>query len=191
MTSTKTADKTEWAGQSKMYRQCPDMTKDGQSGRHWGPDGAAGALCWTVAADGRPFVLLAKRSAHVQQGGTWAFPGGAVDQHESPLDAAIRELFEEVEGVEPDSMTAVLEAPCEHGCGWQYTTFVVRSSGDPQRRNNLPKVQVSGDAYNAWETSAVAWVPIAYVTELNLHPGLAATWPAIRELVEAAANKVR
>ena len=173
-------DTKEQAGPSKHYHPCTNGT------RHWGPDGAAGMLCWSKAQDGRPFVLLAKRSRHVQQGGTWAFPGGAVDSPESPLDAAIRELSEEIDGITPDSMTAVVEAPCQEGCGWQYTTFVVRSLPDPARRNHLPRPRIARGP-SAWETDVVAWIPATHVDQLNLHPAFAAAWPAIRELVEGAA----
>nr|MDQ2816428.1 NUDIX hydrolase [Actinomycetota bacterium] len=52
------------------------------AGRHWGPDGAAGVLPWTVTPDGRSWVLLSHRSPHVQAGGTWSTFGGAIESGE-------------------------------------------------------------------------------------------------------------
>ncbi len=41
-------------------------------------------------------VLIAKRPAHVHQGGLWEFPGGKLEQGESPGQALARELLEEL-----------------------------------------------------------------------------------------------
>lgn len=40
-------------------------------------------------------ILLMKRSADIPQGGKWAAAGGKLEKGEEPLEAAIRELFEE------------------------------------------------------------------------------------------------
>ena len=41
-------------------------------------------------------ILLQKRPAHAQMGGLWEFPGGKVDMGESPENALVRELEEEL-----------------------------------------------------------------------------------------------
>ncbi len=41
-------------------------------------------------------ILLQKRPAHAQMGGLWEFPGGKVDRGESPENALVRELEEEL-----------------------------------------------------------------------------------------------
>jgi 8-oxo-dGTP diphosphatase len=41
-------------------------------------------------------VFLAKRAKNQHQGGLWEFPGGKCESGESPENALIRELFEEV-----------------------------------------------------------------------------------------------
>lgn len=40
-------------------------------------------------------MLLLLRAPHVSQGSTWCLPGGKVELGESPLEAAIRETYEE------------------------------------------------------------------------------------------------
>lgn len=57
----------------------------------------AGAL---IGADGR--VLMHRRRIGSVHGGLWEFPGGKVELGESPVDALIRELDEEL-GVRIDS----------------------------------------------------------------------------------------
>jgi 8-oxo-dGTP diphosphatase len=54
----------------------------------------AGAL---IDTDGR--VLLAQRPEGKSLAGMWEFPGGKIDPHETPEDALIRELDEEL-GIE-------------------------------------------------------------------------------------------
>jgi 8-oxo-dGTP pyrophosphatase MutT (NUDIX family) len=132
-------------------------------------------------------VLLGKRSANVQQGGTWSTIGGAIDHGETPLDAAMRELGEEICGLDSSRGTVTFEliAPCLAGCGWSYSTYVVRVplAARAGRHGRLPRVRVATDAYNQWETDKAAWFGVHRVAGLRLHPGLAAAWPALRPAV--------
>lgn len=59
--------------------------------RRWGTRGA-GVL---IAARSTGRVLLLRRAAEVNEGGTWGTPGGKIDEGESARTAAIRELEEE------------------------------------------------------------------------------------------------
>lgn len=52
------------------------------------------AACALIDADGR--VLLAQRPIHKDHGGLWEFPGGKLQDGETPEEALIRELREEL-----------------------------------------------------------------------------------------------
>lgn len=41
-------------------------------------------------------LLVIRRAAHILAGGAWCFPGGAIEPGESPADAVVREMEEEV-----------------------------------------------------------------------------------------------
>ena len=74
----------------------------GRAGRHlpgclalraWSqPDESAGLVLFNRE---RTHVVLQLRSAYVDEPGTWAFIGGAVEHGEGPTDAALREAWEE------------------------------------------------------------------------------------------------
>ncbi len=156
----------------ERYHPCP-------GGRHWGPRGAAGILPWTVTPDGRRWVLLSHRSPHVQASGTWSTFGGAIDDGETPWHAAVRETSEELDGIDvrAGAVVAEVEIPCEHGCGWCYTTFAVRIPNTGE--GNLPPAKVA-PGRSAWETAGLAWVPADRVAaQSSLHPGLRAAWPKL------------
>lgn len=146
-----------------------DVWVDGPDGRFWGAYGAAGLLI-AHPEDG---VLLQLRAVWSHQGGTWGLPGGARKGGESAVQAAIREADEEA-GVPPELVEVVDEAVFDVGY-WSYTTVVARA-----RERFTPFV---GDA----ESLELRWVPFAEVETLPLHPGFAASWPRLRERLDASA----
>jgi 8-oxo-dGTP pyrophosphatase MutT (NUDIX family) len=137
----------------------------------WGRFGAAGVV-FVVDGDTGPEVLLQLRSAFAHEGGTWSCPGGAIDEGESALEAALREAAEEV-GAPPDPWHLVGEHVFAPAGDWRYTTAVVAV---PHR---------FGTSRN-FETDEVHWFAPAAVEGLGLHPGFAAAWPHLRAIVEAA-----
>lgn len=137
----------------------------------WGVFGAAGVLFVVRPADGPPEVMLQMRSAFSHEGGTWSVAGGAIDEGESPYEAALREASEEV-GHAPDEHEVIGEYVFTPAVDWSYTTVVVEVG----RR--------FGESMN-FETDEVAWVAIDDVDHRPLHPGFAAAWPHLRAIVTA------
>lgn len=137
----------------------------------WGLYGAAGVV-FTLAGDRGPEVLVQLRSALAHEGGTWSCPGGAIDRGESPIEAALREAEEEV-GRPPEPWQVVGEHVFAPATDWTYTTAVVA-------------VPARFGTSLTFETDDVRWVPIDEVDALPLHPGFAAAWPFLREIVRDA-----
>jgi 8-oxo-dGTP pyrophosphatase MutT (NUDIX family) len=133
--------------------------------RRWGLFGAAGVLVRHVdAEDGEPHYFLARRSMHTHLGGTWAIPGGALDQGESAIEGALREFDEEI-GIPLHQYAYTVAETYEddHG-GWSYTTLVV----DVADRFDPP-------AALTWETAEVRWVRASELTSLELFGAFRAT----------------
>ena len=131
---------------------------------HYGPYGAAGLVLSNVDGD----ILLARRSEYVHRPGTWAFPGGAIDQGETAIECAIREAREELD-IPPTAFTVTHTVlGLDHGV-WRYTyVFAVLVPHVPEVRLRLN-----------WETDEAAWVPVDQVDTLPLHPDLRAVWPSL------------
>lgn len=136
----------------------------------WGRFGAAGVL-FVVRDDRGPEVLLQLRSALAHEGGTWSCPGGAMDEGESTLEAALREASEEA-GPPPEPWTLLGEHVFAPAGDWHYTTAVIEV---PHR---------FGNSIN-FETDDVRWCAPDEVEQLTLHPGFAAAWPHLRAIATA------
>lgn len=140
---------------------------DQDGSKRWGRYGAAGLLLRAPGSRGEAMVLLQHRAWWSHQGGTWSLPGGARDSHESAVETALREAFEET-GVDSAELkvrgereTARIEA------GWTYTTVVA----DAPRTLPLFKNE---------ESEELRWVPEDEVESLPLHPAMASGWPSVR-----------
>lgn len=144
-------------------------------GYYWGLFGAAGLLLRTTRGDGVA-VLLQHRAPWSHQGGTWALPGGARDEDESAVDAALREADEEA-GLLPGQLTvrgAVLTAKvsAKHSDEpWKYTIVVADTDSELDTVPNR-------------ESSELQWVGEDEVDSLNLHPGFKDSWPQLRAVIE-------
>jgi 8-oxo-dGTP diphosphatase len=134
--------------------------------RHWGRYGAAGLLLVDRRGVGEPVILLQHRAAWTANGNTWGVPGGARDSHETPAEGALREACEET-GIRARSVRVGGELLDNHG-RWSYTTVLAELVA--------PVTLVAQE-----ESAELRWVPVSAVTDLDLHPGFAGTWPTLRE----------
>lgn len=112
--------------------------------------------------------MLQLRSAHSHHGGTWGIPGGARDDGESAVEAALRESAEEA-GIGATDVSPEGAFVDDHG-GWSYTTVIATTVGDPQPR------------LVDRESDAVRWAHPDETDRLPLHHGFARTWPRLREI---------
>ncbi len=135
----------------------------------WGRFGAAGVL-FVGHGDRGPEALVQLRSARAHEGGTWSCPGGAIDEGETFLEAALREAVEEV-GAPPEPWELLGEHEFAPAGDWRYVTSVIRV---PRR---------FGIAAN-FETTEVRWCHPDEIERLGLHPGFAAAWPHLRRIAE-------
>ncbi len=108
-------------------------------------------------------------------------PGGARHSDETAVQAALREATEEA-AVDPGRVRIrgeVVEHP--GGDDWSFTS-VLADAAEPLPVHPNP------------ECTELSWIPEAAVSGLNLHPALAAAWPALQVprigLVVDAANVV-
>lgn len=148
------------------------------------PDGAgrrSAVLILFGDGDAGPDVLIIERAHDMRShAGQPAFPGGAVDpEDEGPVAAALREAAEET-ALDTTAVRTRRTFVDDHG-GWSYTTVYADTPAPLATEPNR-------------ESVALAWVPVAEVPSLPLHPGFGHTWSAVRAepvtLVVDAANVV-
>lgn len=87
-----------------------------------------------VIEDGDANILLARRPAHLHQGGKWEFPGGKIEAGELPINALRRELYEEL-GIEVGDATPLIQVPFHYDeisvllDAWQVRNFSGKAVG--------------------------------------------------------------
>ncbi|MCU1415068.1 MAG: pyrophosphohydrolase [Microbacteriaceae bacterium] len=131
--------------------------------KFWGRFGASGLLVWHRTLG----VLLQHRIGWSHFGGTWALPGGARKMGESAVDGAMREAEEEA-AVPRDKLRVIETSVLDLGY-WSYTTVVTEALEEFE--------PVIADH----ESAELRWVPVDEVAAMPLHPGFAASWPALRD----------
>ncbi|QNU16480.1 NUDIX domain-containing protein [Thermomonas sp. XSG] len=120
-----------------------------------------------VLRDARGRVLLARRTEGRDLAGLWEFPGGKVEPGESPEDALVRELREEL-GVETEVGAPVACVPLE----------------SPGRRLLLDVREVAFSGLpRGLEGQALAWVPLRKLSDYPMPP---ADVPVVAELLRRA-----
>ena len=144
--------------------------------RHWGRYGAAGLLLRAPLDNGAWAVLLQHRALWSHQGGTWGLPGGALDSHETPEEAALREAHEEAglsrEHLQVRFSVVTAEVRGPGSVHWTYTTVIAEAS------EKLPTVLNQ-------ESTALSWVALEEVTSRPLHPAFEASWNQLSVLASS------
>jgi 8-oxo-dGTP diphosphatase len=139
-----------------------DAWVEGPDGaRYWGRYGAAGLL----AVSPRFEVLLQHRAEWSHFGGTWGMPGGARHEHESAVEAAVREAGEEA-GVPPELLRLRFSTVLDLGY-WSYTTVVADATERFEPVVSDP------------ESIELRWIAVDRVTDFALHPRFAESWAAL------------
>jgi 8-oxo-dGTP diphosphatase len=115
-------------------------------------------------AEGR--VLLTRRPEGRHMGGLWEFPGGKIDGGETPSDALVRELGEEL-GIE-----IAVEQPL---------TFAVHEEPGLRILLLFYRARIVSGGPHGHEGQAVEWVPVA---ELPSYPTPPADAELVRQLVD-------
>lgn len=141
---------------AKNYDE-PEHAKALDQTGFWGKQ-AAGAI---IMANSTGRILLAFRSAEVQEPHTWGVWGGAIDDGEDPLDGAYREATEELGGVRVER--AIPLYVFKSG-SFQYFNFLF-IVGDEFSPNPSEE--------HGWETEGHDWVEFGNWPS-PLHPGLKA-----------------
>ncbi|NOW47022.1 8-oxo-dGTP diphosphatase [Novosphingobium sp. SG751A] len=93
-------------------------------------------------------ILMQRRPEGKQHGGLWEFPGGKIDPGEGPIEAAQREMEEELGvGLEARALMPVSFAHSDEGRRVLLLLYIARVwSGDPVAREGQQFAWVAPDA---------------------------------------------
>ncbi|MEZ4424986.1 MAG: NUDIX domain-containing protein [Gemmatimonadota bacterium] len=78
-----------------------------------------------------PALLICRRPDHKRHGGLWEFPGGKVEPGESDLDAARRELREELD-LDVTAVGEVAFSVADPGSAFVIEFLEVEAGGEPE-----------------------------------------------------------
>lgn len=128
----------------------------------WGQYGAAGVLLRHVGSDGTERYLMVQRGPAISDPGKWQFPGGAIDEKESPHQGAGRETIEEL-----GFKAADLDGARVHGdftaslpgTSWAYTS--IAATVDTQLKPDL------SSHHARQETSDAKWMTRSEIDALD------------------------
>lgn len=144
-------------------KQAEEVFTD-ETGRFWGNQGA-GVVFYCPETQK---ILVAKRSPHVNEPNTWGTWGGAMDDGETPAEAAKREALEEA-GADVEHVDPVWTFQDPHS--------------DFRYHNYVAVVTHEFEPHLDWETAGYQWVTLT-APPSPTHFGLKALWPHLKSWVE-------
>ncbi len=104
-----------------------------------------------IEREGR--LLVCRRPSHKRHGGLWEFPGGKLEEGETPLEAARRELGEEL-GIAVTGVGPMEFAAADPGSRFRIEFFPAEAEGQPR----------------ALEHTRIAWLSEADLLSVPLAP---------------------
>ena len=96
-------------------------------------------------------------------------PVSSTDSHETIIEAAVREAVEET-GIDQAHVQPITTFSDLHG-NWRYDTVLATATAELVARELND------------ESHEVRWVHWQEVTQLDLHPSFAKTWPQVLEIL--------
>ena len=112
-------------------------------------------------------ILCALRSKNMSLGGFWEFPGGKIEAGETPADAIIREISEEL------NCTISCDNKIFNDTTYEYDNFIINLL-------TIKCVLMSGTPI-ANEHTKLIWLEKDYLESLNWAP---ADIPAVKQLIK-------
>lgn len=106
-------------------------------------------------------LLLVQRSGHRKLGpNLWGFPGGHIEQHESPLECAWRELHEEIGQYNQVKLLKVAGPFIDRHYGGRFEAYLFLF----EWQSGIIELDQEHDAFE--------WVPIERLEYYSLMPGI-------------------
>jgi len=119
-----------------------------------------GNAAGVALVDPNGVVFLVRRNSQTSHGGLWSIPGGYIDDGESPLQTALRELKEET-GLSVGSASQIGQLVVPTPEGGSFSVFIYQGS----LASRTPTTQRS-------EVDRWLWLEPSLAFGLKLHPGM-------------------
>ena len=120
-----------------------------------------------VNKDGR---ILAGKRINSHGAGTWAFPGGRLEEGESVFECARREALEEA-GIKINNLRAATFTEDDFGDGKKFVTLFVSSELEPGEPKTMEPLKCEGWHWFNWsEIPQPRFLPLQHLFEHGFNP---------------------